>query len=88
MLGPEDFCSKSAGTIIRRDLTDRNSRLSFTEANSLFAVYCGIIGCKERLERFSAACLDVSMIDHFIVCIYQVIIPLVDIRCTIRNNPY
>jgi len=62
MLGPEDFCSKSVDTIISRDLTDRNSRLSFTEANSLFVTYCGIIGCRERLERFSAVCLDVSMI--------------------------
>ncbi|XP_065916771.1 uncharacterized protein [Dysidea avara] len=58
LFGPEDFCSKAAIVILNSDLTDRNARLSFREANNLLLSYCGIIGCRERLERYSTTCLN------------------------------
>jgi len=61
LIGPEDFCSEAAITLSTTSLVDRNSRLKFNEANDLFTSYCGIIGCRERLERYSMECLDVSM---------------------------
>ena len=73
LLGPEDLCSQAATTIVYNDLifNDGDLRLSFMEADDLISSYCSILTCRERLERYAALCIDVSMC---VLCVHSVYI--------------